>query len=88
MICEDLSIEGSTFYESPNIDRIAKKYALLKAMQLAKFAVHRAILTGKHTPRHGITDWIGDPSGEAWQNLKRLTKLLPVDYKHDLEMMR
>ena len=43
-----------------------------------------SILTGKVTPRHGITDWIGARTGEEWRELGRENKLLPPDYDHGL----
>jgi arylsulfatase A-like enzyme len=33
-----------------------------------------SIMTGKYTPRHGVTDWIGAKTGTAW---KRNDKVLP-----------
>ena len=55
----DLSIEGSTLYESPNIDRIGSEgmrfmqgYAACQVCSPSR----ASILTGKYTPRHGITD--------------------------------
>jgi arylsulfatase A-like enzyme len=41
-------------------------------------------LTGKYPTRHGVTDWIGAASGEAWRKSKRHTKLLPPAYEHQL----
>ncbi len=80
----DLSVGGSTYYESPNIDRIAKTgmqfrqgYAACQVCSPSR----ASIMTGKYTPRHGITDYIGAAEGEAW---KRNTKLLPAFYNHNL----
>lgn len=81
----DLSIEGSTFYESPNIDRIARSgmrftqgYAACQVCSPSR----ASILTGKFTARHGITEWIGAAQGTQW---KRNTRLLPAHYRHNLE---
>ena len=83
----DLSCEGSPIYESPNIDRIANEgmrftqgYASCQVCSPSR----ASILTGKVTPRHGITDWIGAKTGEAWRELDRHTKLLPPEYDHGL----
>lgn len=83
----DLGVEGSTFYDSPNIDRIANEgmrftqgYAACQVCSPSR----ASILTGKYTPRHGITDWIGAKSGEAWRETGRLNKLLPPEYEHEL----
>jgi arylsulfatase A-like enzyme len=43
-----------------------------------------SILTGKHPPHHGITDYIGAPSGEDWRRLDRHTPLLPAEYERGL----
>ncbi|MBN2449891.1 MAG: sulfatase [Lentisphaeria bacterium] len=83
----DLSVEGSAYYESPNIDRIANEgmrftqgYAACQVCSPSR----ASILTGRCTPRHGITDWIGAPCGEAWRRLERFNRLLPADYEHAL----
>ena len=83
----DLSCEDSTLYESPNIDRIANEgmrftegYAACQVCSPSR----ASILTGKYTPRHGVTDWIGARSGIAWRDAGRFTKLLPPDYEHGL----
>ncbi len=80
----DLSVEGSTYYESPNIDRIANSgmrftngYAACRVCSPSR----ASIMTGKYTPRHGITDWIGAKEGFDW---KRNTKLLPATYNWQL----
>jgi arylsulfatase A-like enzyme len=83
----DLGCEGSTIYESPNIDRIANEgmrftqgYAACQVCSPSR----ASILTGKVTPRHGITDWIGARSGEAWRDTERHNQLLPPEYEHGL----
>jgi len=83
----DLGVEGSTLYESPNIDRIANEgmrftqgYAACQVCSPSR----ASILTGKYPPRHGITDWIGAKSGESWREVGRFNKLLPADYEHGL----
>ncbi len=80
----DLSVQGSSFYQSPNIDRIADEgmrftqgYAACQVCSPSR----AAIMTGKYTPRVGITDYIGASAGTAW---KRNTKLLPALYAHNL----
>jgi arylsulfatase A-like enzyme len=83
----DLGADGSTFHESPNIDRIAKEgmrftqaYATCQVCSPSR----ASILTGKYPPRHGVTDWIGAPTGEAWRKAGRFSKLLPPEYEHGL----
>ncbi|MEL6943996.1 MAG: sulfatase [Bacteroidota bacterium] len=84
----DLSIMGSKYYETPNIDRIAKEgmiftqgYAACQVCSPSR----ASIMTGKFTARHGITDWIGAKTGEAWREKKRYNQLLPPDYVHALD---
>jgi len=83
----DLSAGGSAFYESPHIDRIASEGTLFTqgyaACQVCSPS-RASILTGKYTPRHGITDYIGAPSGEQWRAAGRCTKLLPPEYERAL----
>jgi len=83
----DIGADGSTFYESPNIDRIAnggvrftQGYATCQVCSPSR----ASILTGKYTPRHGVTEYIGAPSGEEWRRLGRMSKMLPPDYEHGL----
>lgn len=83
----DLGADGSMFHESPNIDRIAKEgmrftqgYAACQVCSPSR----ASILTGKYSPRHGITDWIGAPTGEDWRKCGRFAKMLPPEYEHGL----
>jgi arylsulfatase A-like enzyme len=87
MGARDLSNEGSTFYESPNIDRIANKgmkftrgYATCQVCSPSR----ASILTGKYPTNHGITTWIGDAAGEAWNKRGRNDSHLPPEYERDL----
>lgn len=85
--CHDLSVTGSTFYETPNIDRIASEgiiftdgYANCQVCSPSR----ASIMSGKFTARHGITDWIGARTGEEWRKTGRFNKLLPPEYVHNL----
>ena len=82
----DLSNEGSSFYESPNIDRIANRgmkftrgYATCQVCSPSR----ASIMTGKYPARLDITDWIGAAEGKQW---KRNTPLLPATYNHNLPL--
>jgi len=62
----DLSVEGSSFYESPNIDRIANEgvrftngYATCQVCSPSR----ASIMLGKYPARIDITDWIGAKMG-------------------------
>ena len=83
----DLGVEGSRFYESPHLDRLARGgmrftqgYAACQVCSPSR----ASILTGKYSPRHGVTDWIGAPAGAAWGELGRHGKLLPPEYERSL----
>ena len=82
--CRDLSGEGSTFYETPNLDRIASQgmkfvngYATCQVCSPSR----ASIMTGKYPARLHITDYIGARSGYEWT---RNGKILPAEYLHDL----
>ncbi len=58
----DLSCQGSTFYETPNIDRIARegmRFTRAYASCPVCSPTRASILTGKYPARLGITQWIG-----------------------------
>ena len=81
---KDLSNEGSSFYESPHLDRIANagmKFTQGYATCQVCSPSRASIMTGKYPARLNITDWIGAAEGEQW---KRNTKLLPARYLHQL----
>ncbi|MGK6352006.1 sulfatase [Parapedobacter sp. DT-150] len=83
----DLSCMGSVYYETPNIDRIAREGMMFSngyaACQVCSPS-RASIMTGKFPARHGITDYIGAKSGKDWRTLNRFTKLLPAEYAHKL----
>ncbi|MHB1454751.1 MAG: sulfatase [Saccharofermentanales bacterium] len=59
---KDLACYGSTFYETPNIDRLSEDGALFTNAYAAcpVCSPSRAsLLTGKYPARIGVTDWIG-----------------------------
>lgn len=83
----DLSISGSKFYETPNIDRIASEgmiftdgYATCQVCSPSR----ASLMSGKFPARHGITDWIGAATGENWSKQGRHNQLLPPEYVHNL----
>jgi len=83
----DLSVMGSAFYETPHIDRIAREgivftdgYANCQVCSPSR----ASIMSGKYPARHGITDWIGARTGEAWRQQGRHNQLLPPEYVHHL----
>tara|TARA_R110002049_G_C9164872_1_gene561351 strand:- start:762 stop:2369 length:1608 start_codon:yes stop_codon:yes gene_type:complete len=83
----DLSYTGSKYYETPNIDRIAKEgveftqgYAACQVCSPSRVS----IMTGQFTARHGVTDWIGAASGEQWTK-RHNDKVAPAAYEHALK---
>jgi len=76
----DVGCFGSTFYETPNIDQLAKDgLRFLDAYAACQVCspTRAAIQTGKWPQRVGITDYIGAPQPDQW---KRNTRLLPAPY--------
>ena len=79
----DLGVTGSKFYETPNVDQLARESLLFTQGYAASRVCspsRASIMTGKFTARHGITDWIGAKTGEDWRNRKRFDKMLPANY--------
>jgi len=59
---QDLGCYGSTFYETPNIDRLAAqgmRFTNAYAACPVCSPTRASIMTGKYPARVGITDWIG-----------------------------
>lgn len=83
---KDLSVMGSDFYETPNIDKIAREGTLFTqgyANATVCSPSRASLLTGFYPTVHGITDWIGAKYGTNWRTVGRKTQLLPSDYvKH------
>jgi arylsulfatase A-like enzyme len=81
----DLAVYGSTFYDTPHLDKLAAEGALFTDAYAACpvcSPTRASILTGKYPQRTGITDYIGAPlRPELW---KRNTKLLPAPYSDRL----
>lgn len=81
---KDIGIEGSTFYETPNIDRLAaggmrftNGYATCEVCSPSR----ASIMLGKYPPRIGITDWIGAATGRNWN---RNDRILPAANRSSL----
>jgi arylsulfatase A-like enzyme len=69
----DLSCFGSTFYETPNIDRLAAegmKFTNAYAACPVCSPTRAAIMTGKYPARLQLTDWI--PGRKQWPTAKLL----------------
>ncbi|WP_111709594.1 sulfatase [Lutibacter citreus] len=85
----DLSVMGSKYYETPNIDKIAKTGTIFTNGYAACTVCspsRASLMTGQFPVRHGITQFEGQRnSGQSWKERKRYTKLLPPEYKHHLD---
>jgi arylsulfatase A-like enzyme len=71
---------GSTFYETPHINRLADagmRFTNAYASSPVCSPTRASILTGKHPARLNITDWIGG---------RQRGVLLPADYEHQLPL--
>jgi len=83
----DLGVTGSQYYQTPNIDKLAKEGMIFTQGYAASRVCspsRASIMTGKFTARHGITDWIGAKTGTAWRQQGRHDVLLPAEYVHNL----
>ena len=81
---KDLSIEGSTYYETPHIDALASSgmrftngYSTCQVCSPSR----ASIMSGQYPARIGITDWIGAATGTKWN---RNDRVLPPEYTHNL----
>lgn len=85
---KDLGVEGSTFYETPNVDALAKKGVRFTSGYAASQVCspsRASVLTGKYVTNHGITTWIGDKTEAAWRERGRHDMLDPAPYSHQLK---
>ncbi len=85
----DLGSYGSTYYETPNLDRLAKEGARFTDAYAACpvcSPTRASIITGQWPQRTGITDYIGAPRTPA--DWKRNTRSLPAPYEDRLALDR
>jgi len=81
---KDLGIMGSKYYETPNIDRLAKEgMTFTKAYASASnCAPSRAsMLSGKYTPRHGV--YTVSPSDRGHPKTRRLVPIVNTKHLHE-----
>ncbi len=82
----DLGCYGSTFYETPNLDRLARdgaRFTNAYASCPVCSPTRASYLTGRWPQRTGVTDYIGAQQPENWN---RPTKLLPAPYAEQLAL--
>jgi arylsulfatase A-like enzyme len=87
----DLGIYGSTFYETPHIDALAKegmKFNNAYAACPVCSPTRASIMTGKYPSRIGTTDWFGAPQPEEAKNsaVWKTKKLWPAAYNEYLPL--
>jgi arylsulfatase A-like enzyme len=79
----DLACFGSTFYETPHVDRLAAtgmKFTQAYAACPVCSPTRASILTGKYPQRTGITDYIAVNRSNQPEKWSRRTRLLPAPY--------
>ena len=77
---KDVGCYGSSYYETPNMDRLAAqgmKFTQAYAASPVCSPTRASIMSGKNPARLHITNWIGG---------KQKGKLLPADYAHQLSL--
>lgn len=81
----DIGVNGSTFYETPNIDRLASegvRFTQAYAASPICSPTRASILTGKNPARINLTQWIGGPGNPDYvRNLPLEEVLLPEALK-------
>lgn len=80
----DLGCYGSTFYETPNLDRLAAggmRFTQAYAACSVCSPTRASILTGKYPARLGLTDWLPGRADRPDQKLKRpeILRHLPLE---------
>ena len=88
--CRDLSGFGSTFYETPNLDRLmaqGMKFERAYASAPVCSPTRASIMSGKYPARVGVTQWIG---GKSEGRLKDVPYLhyLPLEEKSIASALR
>ena len=83
----DLGCYGSTFYETPNLDRLARngmRFTDAYAACPVCSPTRASIMTGKYPARTGLTDWI--PGRQHNKKTLRYMKLLPPAFEQQMAL--
>jgi len=78
---------GSSFYETPNIDKLCAsgmQFTQAYAACPVCSPTRASIMTGKYPQRVGVTDYINSAGGNQPEKWRRNTKLLPAAYQDRL----
>lgn len=84
---KDLGCYGSTFHETPNLDRLASegvRFTNAYAACPVCSPTRASIMTGKYPARIDLTDWIA--GRQQWANKTGEHKLLPKPFKLQMEL--
>jgi len=89
----DLSCQGSHFYQTPEIDRLARqgiRFTHAYAASPVCSPSRAAILTGRHPARLHLTDWLPGRPDQTSQKLKRpiIRQALPLEEETIAELLR
>jgi arylsulfatase A-like enzyme len=85
----DVGCFGSTFYETPRIDRVAREWMRFTAAYAACpvcSPTRASMMTGKYPQRTGITDYINTRGTNQPDKWPRNTRLLPAPYSDHLAL--
>jgi arylsulfatase A-like enzyme len=85
----DLGCFGSTFYETPHLDRLAAtgmRFTNAYSTCPVCSPTRASIMTGRYPQRTGITDYINMGGGNQPGNWRRNTRLLPAAYSDRLAL--
>ena len=83
----DLAVTGSSFYDTPNCDRLAAGSLLFTSGYAACpvcSPTRASIMTGRYPPRTGVTDYINSAGRNQPGQWRRKTKMLPAPYRDRL----
>jgi arylsulfatase A-like enzyme len=85
----DLGSFGSTFYETPHLDRLAAtgmRFTSAYSACPVCSPSRASIMTGRYPQRCGITDYINMGGGNQPENWRRNTRLVPAPYSDHLAL--
>jgi len=86
---KDLGCFGSTFYETPNVDRLragGMKFTDAYAACPVCSPTRASIMAGKYPARTRVTDYINPAGGNQPGKWRRNTRLLPAPYQDHLDL--
>jgi arylsulfatase A-like enzyme len=87
---KDVGAYGSEFYETPNIDKLAKsgiKFTNAYTASPVCSPTRASIMTGKYPSKTYNTDWFGAPQPWNYQNhWTRNKPLIPAEYSPDMAL--